>query len=153
MPKARIKTFTKEELETAVNKSHSMRELMRNLGYKSISGTSMSYVKRNLKLYGVPQPISTHLSPTPRTFENVFCKNCTADQKTVRAWYIKGNYSPYICSICGQKPEWNGQPLTLILDHISGEHSDSRLENLRWVCPNCNQQLETTGFKKIRVKK
>lgn len=25
------------------------------------------------------------------------------------------------------------------------------MSNLRWVCPNCNQQLETTGYKKMRV--
>ena len=36
---------------------------------------------------------------------------------------------------------------TLILDHIKGINNDDRLENLRWVCPNCNQQLETTGSK------
>lgn len=41
----------------------------------------------------------------------------------------------------------------MILDHINGKHRDDRLENLRWVCPNCNYQLETTGYKKIRVKK
>jgi len=39
----------------------------------------------------------------------------------------------------------------MILDHINGVHNDDRLENLRWVCPNCNYQLDTTGFKKIRV--
>jgi uncharacterized protein with PIN domain len=41
----------------------------------------------------------------------------------------------------------------MILDHINGIHNDDRLENLRWVCPNCNYQLETTGYKAIRVKK
>ena len=35
--------------------------------------------------------------------------------------------------------------MSLILDHINGNNKDDRLENLRWVCPNCNQQLETTG--------
>ena len=43
-----------------------------------------------------------------------------------------------------------GSLLTLILDHINGSNHDDRLENLRWVCPNCNQQLETTGYKKYR---
>lgn len=35
----------------------------------------------------------------------------------------------------------------MILDHINGKNKDDRLENLRWVCPNCNQQLDTTGFR------
>lgn len=37
--------------------------------------------------------------------------------------------------------------INLILDHINGINNDDRLENLHWVCPNCNQQLETTGSK------
>ena len=41
--------------------------------------------------------------------------------------------------------------MTLILDHINGFNHDNRLENLRWVCPNCNQQLDTTGYKQMRV--
>lgn len=38
-----------------------------------------------------------------------------------------------------------------IKDHINGNNKDDRLENLRWVCPNCNQQLPTTGSRN-RVK-
>lgn len=35
----------------------------------------------------------------------------------------------------------------MILDHISGNREDNTLENLRWVCPNCNIQLDTFGSK------
>ena len=80
-----------------------------------------------------------------RTEENTFCENSTVDQKTLRKKYFQGNYSEYKCSICGQDPYWNGKPMTLILDHINGINNDDRLENLRWVCPNCNIQLPTTG--------
>ena len=46
----------------------------------------------------------------------------------------------------------NGMPLVLILDHINGNNRDDRLENLRWVCPNCNMQLPTTnGRNKRRI--
>lgn len=64
---------------------------------------------------------------------------------------MKGKYTEYKCSICGQEPFWQGKPLTLILDHINGKNHDDRLENLRWVCPNCNQQLDTTGYRKFRT--
>ena len=43
-----------------------------------------------------------------------------------------------------------GKALTLILDHINGRNHDDRLENLRWVCPNCNQQLDTTNGRNRR---
>ena len=85
--------------------------------------------------------------PILRTEENIFIENSTASQKTLRDWYFKGKYTPYVCSICGQEPVWQGKELTLILDHINGINKDDRLENLRWVCPNCNQQLDTTGSK------
>ena len=53
----------------------------------------------------------------------------------------------YKCEICGQLPEWNGKPLVLVLDHINGDSSDNRVENLRFVCPNCDIQLPTFGSK------
>ena len=46
------------------------------------------------------------------------------------------------CIICGQKPEWRGQPLTLKLGHINKDLHDNRLENLCVYCPNCHSQHE-----------
>ena len=37
--------------------------------------------------------------------------------------------------------------MIMILDHINGKNHDDRLQNLRWVCPNCNVQLPTNGSK------
>jgi hypothetical protein len=42
-----------------------------------------------------------------RNRENVFIENSTASQKTLRRFYHKENI-PYVCSICGQEPFWNG---------------------------------------------
>lgn len=46
------------------------------------------------------------------------------------------------CAECGIS-EWNGRPLSLHLDHINGDRRDQRLENLRFLCPNCHSQTET----------
>ena len=46
------------------------------------------------------------------------------------------------CARC-RLTEWNGEPLSLHLDHINGDSRDNRLENLRVLCPNCHSQTPT----------
>jgi hypothetical protein len=41
--------------------------------------------------------------------------------------------------------EWRGKSLPLILDHTNGNNSDNSPDNLRYLCPNCDSQLETRG--------
>lgn len=147
-----IDQYSKEELEQITQQSSSLKEVVFKLGYSTLSG-NCSTVKNRIENYNIDcSHFTTSTSRIKRNEDNVFIKDSTASQKTLRNWYKKGNYTPYICSICGQKPIWQGKEMTLILDHINGFNHDNRLENLRWVCPNCNQQLDTTGYKQMRVK-
>lgn len=54
------------------------------------------------------------------------------------------------CSVC-QIDSWNNLPISLHLDHINGESSDHRLENLRLLCPNCHSQTETYCGKNKKI--
>ncbi len=148
-----IDKYSKEELEKIVKSSKSLTEVILKLGYSTAGGRNSDTLKTRLKKYNISTEHFFRKKGIERTVDNVFCKNSTANQSTLRKWYIKGNYTEYKCSICGQEPEWQGKELTLILDHINGKNHDHRLENLRWVCPNCNQQLDTTGYKEMRVNK
>ncbi|MFB7741502.1 HNH endonuclease signature motif containing protein [Streptomyces sp. NPDC056132] len=47
------------------------------------------------------------------------------------------------CAGCGTGPSWHGQPMTLEIDHINGDWSDNRAENLRFLCPNCHAITST----------
>jgi hypothetical protein len=61
---------------------------------------------------------------------------------TIRKYLIKHHGNN--CMICGQSgDDWNGKPITLIVDHIDGKSNNNKLDNLRIVCPNCDCQLPT----------
>lgn len=47
------------------------------------------------------------------------------------------------CAICAGATTWQGQELRLVLDHVDGDSTNNRRENLRLVCPNCDSQLPT----------
>lgn len=77
--------------------------------------------------------------------EVVFVERCEVQIHGPRlAARLRRMGRPYLCSECGIST-WRDRPLTLHLDHVNGIHNDNRLENLRFLCPNCHQQTETWG--------
>ena len=50
----------------------------------------------------------------------------------------------YKCSVC-EISEWQGQTITLVVDHVDGNAGNNMPDNLRLICPNCNSQTDTFG--------
>lgn len=73
----------------------------------------------------------------------VFSENSTYPRHSLKSRIREKGLLEYRCSICGIDAIWNNKPMPLILDHINGVNNDNRLENLRFVCSNCDTQLPT----------
>ena len=79
--------------------------------------------------------------------ENVFVENSSYQRFGIKKRILKNNLLEYKCSCCSNDGNWNGQKLVLQLDHINGVNNDHRLENLRFLCPNCHTQQDTYAAK------
>ena len=76
-------------------------------------------------------------------YGNLFTSNCKHRRHIIKLTIIRDNLIPYKCAHCNISDSWNNKPITLQLDHINGINNDNRLENLRFLCPNCHSQTET----------
>ena len=148
--KTRVSTCTDDEFRQIIKESKTYKEALCKLGYKHSGGAYITLRKR-IQTLGISVE---HMTPTARygrpqrqvTNEEIFVKDYHGGVK-VRERVLKDNLIPYKCVICGQPPEWHGRKLTLTLDHINGDHYDNRIENLRFLCPNCDSQQPTYGAK------
>ena len=75
--------------------------------------------------------------------EKIFVENSTYARHLIKKRILNEKLIDYNCSICGIDAVWQNKPMPLILDHINGVNDDNRLENLRFVCSNCDTQLPT----------
>lgn len=53
---------------------------------------------------------------------------------------------------CAVRNIWNGKSITLQLDHIDGDSTNHKLNNLRLLCPNCHTQTETHSGKNRKAR-
>lgn len=83
-------------------------------------------------------------------YQEILVENSTYRRASLRKRLIRDKLIPYECSECGLGPIWQGKPMPLILDHINGINNDNRLENMRFVCSNCDTQLPTYKSKNRR---
>lgn len=76
-----------------------------------------------------------------KAIKNGFVEESTLCNAFLKKYMISYFHIEEKCSICGIN-SWNGFKLSLELDHINGINIDNRLENLRFLCPNCHSTTE-----------
>lgn len=148
----KIYKLSDEQFVELLKKSSTISEVLFKLGY-TFKGNSWGYsqVKRRMDDLNLDYSIFKGKSAVIKTGrlnnvrkEDILKENCKHQRTVLRRYVIKNNLIPYKCAICGCT-EWQGKTLSLELDHINGINNDNRLENLRFLCPNCHSQTSTYG--------
>lgn len=144
--------YTREKLEYAVLKSVSVQGVARMLLGKPVSGNQHQHIKKMIKKYDIN---SDHflgyrhnlgkISNKRKKPKEIFIIGLRQKSFLLRRALTESGIK-YKCLICGIN-EWKGQKLNLEIDHIDGNSTDNRIENLRFLCPNCHSQTNTFGFK------
>ncbi len=148
----RRRRWSDEMLIDAVRSSTSLSGVCRLLGYTPNGGVHRmisGHVKR-LDIdtshftgqgwaKGLKNPSARHRYPLEAILVE---KSPYYSTGHLRRRLITAGLKPAHCEDCGLH-EWKGSPLPLHLDHINGDHTDNRLENLRILCPNCHAITET----------
>lgn len=156
--KSIIYSNTREELKSIIDNSTSIKEAIETIGLRDVGNNRGTFLKvvDKLDLKGELNSLKERarkyqnkfLKQEETLFEDVFCECSIYPRKKARARIIKDNLLEYRCEICGNDGEWLGKSLSLHLDHINGIANDHRLENLRFLCPNCHNQTSTYAGKR-----
>lgn len=146
------RSWTDADLTAAVAESRSIAELSRRLGYTPSGGTHrlLKHHIARLKLdtahfRGQGWSNGKVLGPSRarRPLAEILVRESTyVSCSSLRRRLISEGLKRAVCEVCGLA-EWRGLPLPLELDHVNGEHTDNRLENLRILCPNCHAVTDT----------
>ncbi|MFE6229231.1 HNH endonuclease [Streptomyces sp. NPDC057854] len=139
------------QLRDAVAAAVSVRDALRRLG-RADSGAQ----RANLRRWVAEEGLSTaHFlgqghqrgkrGPRAKPPEGVLVRHGNRRRTSTRTLRraLKEIGTPETCKECGIGPEWLGEPLALEIDHLNGDWSDDRRENLRLLCPNCHAVTDT----------
>lgn len=144
-----------EEFRQLVKSSYNIKDILFKLGYSTIHNSwGYTMVKRRMDELHLRTTDFKGRSSTQKTTtvnkNKLFSSNSKHSKNVLRKFILKENLLEYKCAICGIS-HWNDKTLSLELDHINGVNNDNRLENLRWLCPNCYSQTSTYGSKNIKT--
>ena len=140
-----------DRLQQVVRESTSLAQVLRFFELEGKGGNHKTLKRRlaeeqidfsHIKL-GTGSNLGRNFERPSVPLEEVMVENSSYSRGHLKRRIIQAGLLNYSCAECGQLPEWREKTLVLILDHINGISNDHRLENLQFLCPNCNSQTKT----------
>ena len=160
-----MSNWAKNNFLNAVKNSSSIGETLNNLGLKKTGGNYKTYHKY-VKNYGVNTShfLNQHnlgrlgVKGRRAPYKEMLVTNSSYDTGYIKRRIIEENLLENRChgKDCMIICTWLDKNITLHLDHINGINSDNRIENLRFLCPNCHSQTDTycgKNAKRVKNKK
>jgi hypothetical protein len=146
-----ISELTQEQLSEYTKTSYSWKDLMNKCGYTNLG--CRTYLKKKLQKFNIDTSHFIKNNKRKRyTDEEIFKENSDYNSMTcIKNRLIKYYNWEYKCSSC-KLSEWMGQKIPIEIDHINGNHTDNRIDNLRFLCPNCHALTDTYKGKNIKNK-
>lgn len=154
----------KEELESVAKNSNSIADILRHYGYGTTGATHQILKKRliedNIDIGHIKLGYNSNKG---RKFNYALSKeecllaifndtNIKSSNGPARGYILRYNLIEYKCQKCKNEGVWENERLALHLDHIDGKRSNNKLENLRFLCPNCHSQTDTFGARNHKQK-
>jgi 5-methylcytosine-specific restriction endonuclease McrA len=142
--------LSKDEIELAISSSNSLSELARKLKGSDSYGVIRT-LRRYFNYYGISPKFTKKkqlLAVKPKYSHDEMFREDSPVPTSILVKFFRRYYPPKECSECGIGTIWNGKPLTLHIDHLNGRGTDWRVENCRYLCPNCHYQTDTHGTKR-----
>lgn len=158
---SRIWSISDEEFTQLIKESNRVVEVLRFFGLEN-KGANYKTIQRRVALLKLDtshfmnrtQSSTFSNQKTKQEFiESWLTEKSNHNRGHLKQYLIKFNLLAYECQICNNHGEWNNKKLTLQLDHINGINNDNRVENLRFLCPNCHSQTTTFAGKQNKSKK
>jgi hypothetical protein len=144
---------TDDEVRAAFAESRSMADLLRRVGLVP-RGDNYRVMRLRLERLGLD---ATRLKGQAwsrgqrrsRALEELLVAGRACSGPVLMRQLLEAGYLERACVGC-DLVEWLSEPIPLELDHINGDHTDNRLENLRLLCPNCHAQTNTYRGRNVR---
>lgn len=143
----------RNKLIQIIQSSTSTKDILQYFGLSNAGGNYKTLQQRCVEenLGQLPKGCITPKTKIAVSLASILIENSTYNRGHLKDRLIKAGLLENKCAKCGQLPEWNGERLVLILDHINGVRDDHRLFNLRLLCPNCNSQTPTFAGRKLKI--